>query len=513
VLDESASYNCTLFFAVIQGIILSTLDIDPAAAASISTPGSAPIRSASDVSRLINASTARASHARVIVLLALGGVFLDAYDLTTLSYGIQDVVREFNLTPALTGIVTSSIMIGTILGSLVGGWFTDRIGRYQVFMADMLFFVVAAIAAGLAPNVWVLIAARFVMGLGVGIDLPVAMAFLSEFSKFQGSGNKASRLAAWCPMWYAASSVCFLIVFGLYFLLPQEHAGWLWRASLIFGAVPALIIIAVRSRFMNESPLWAANQGKLDDAVRILRESYGIHAHKADTAPASHAVTTQPPVSFRVLFQRPYLSRTIVASVMNLCIPFEYTAIAFFLPSILSQFLGAGVFETISASLALNVLFALTGGLLGMRLAHTRPSRHVALAGFALQFVALVALALLGHPQTALGIGIALGGLGAWLFAEGFGPGAQMMIYPALSYPTSIRGTGLGFGRALTGIGSAVALFVLPILNARLGTDMFWVVALAAIIPIGFLAVVKYEPTEHDIDDEDAHARAERAIT
>ncbi|MGS0626021.1 ATP-binding cassette domain-containing protein, partial [Ralstonia sp. VS2407] len=75
----------------------------------------------------------------------------------------------------------------------------------------------------------------------------------------------------WCPMWYAASSVCFLIVFGLYFALPAEHARWLWRASLIFGAVPALAIIAVRGRYMNESPLWAANQGKLRDAARILQ--------------------------------------------------------------------------------------------------------------------------------------------------------------------------------------------------------------------------------------------------
>ena len=130
-------------------------------------------------------------------------------------------------------------------------------------MADMLFFVVSAIAAGLAPNVWVLIGARFLMGIGVGIDLPVAMSYLAEFSRFTGKGNKAARLAAWCPMWYAASTVCFLIIFGLYFLLPQEHLDWLWRASLLFGAVPALLIIAVRSKFMNESPLWAANQGDL----------------------------------------------------------------------------------------------------------------------------------------------------------------------------------------------------------------------------------------------------------
>lgn len=81
--------------------------------------------------------------------------------------------------------------------------------------------MISAIAAGLAPNVWVLIGARFLMGIGVGIDLPVAMSYLAEFSRFAGKGNKAARLAAWCPMWYAASTVCFLIIFGLYFLLPQ----------------------------------------------------------------------------------------------------------------------------------------------------------------------------------------------------------------------------------------------------------------------------------------------------
>jgi MFS family permease len=478
---------------------MSTIPIDDSLA--VPPPHSAPVSSASDVARLINTRSDKNSYARMIVFLALGGVFLDAYDLTTLSYGIDDVVREFSLTPTLTGLVTSSIMIGTIVGNLLGGWLTDKYGRYSVFMADMLFFVVSAIAAGLAPNVWVLIGARFLMGIGVGIDLPVAMAYLAEFSKFSGKANKASRLAAWCPMWYAASSVCFFIIFGLYFLLPEQHLDWLWRASLLFGAVPALLIIAVRSRFMNESPLWAASQGDLKEAVRILRDSYGIHAHEAQPAAPQAKKVDAPKVSFRVLFQKPYRERTIVAGVMNVCISFEYTAIAFFLPSILAQFLGAGVFETISASLGLNALFAFTGGLLGMRLAWKYPSRHVAIAGFALQFIALVALALIGHPQAALGIGFAVLMLGLWLFAEGFGPGAQLMIYPALSYPTAIRATGVGFSRSLSGIGSALALFILPILKASLGTNMFWVVSLSAIIPIIFLLVVRFEPTRHDIDD------------
>ncbi|MDX5628543.1 MULTISPECIES: MFS transporter [unclassified Brenneria] len=476
---------------------MSTLNIDDGIDPSLS----APVRSAGDVARLINTRTDSTSYARMIVFLALGGIFLDAYDLTTLSYGIDDVVKEFSLTPVVTGLVTSSIMIGTIIGNLIGGWLTDKYGRYSVFMADMLFFVVSAIAAGLAPNVWVLIGARFLMGIGVGIDLPVAMAYLAEFSKFSGKGNKAARLAAWCPMWYAASSMCFLIIFGLYFLLPAEHMDWLWRASLLFGAVPALLIIAVRRKFMNESPLWAANQGDLKSAVRILRESYGIQAHEAEPDRPVEEKPKPPKVSFRVLFQKPYRERTIVAGVMNLCIAFEYTAIAFFLPSILAQFLGAGVFETISASLGLNALFAFTGGLLGMRLAWKFPSRHVAIAGFALQFIALIALALIGQPQATIGIVLAVSMLALWLFAEGFGPGAQLMIYPALSYPTSIRATGVGFSRSLSGIGSALALFVLPILQARFGTDMFWLVSLSAIIPIIFLLAVRHEPTKQDIDD------------
>ncbi|MET5012610.1 MFS transporter, partial [Burkholderia pseudomallei] len=79
----------------------------------LDAPISTTIRTASDVSSLINASGARANHALVIVLLALGGVFLDAYELTTLSYGIEDVTREFGLTPALSGLDSASIMIGT----------------------------------------------------------------------------------------------------------------------------------------------------------------------------------------------------------------------------------------------------------------------------------------------------------------------------------------------------------------------------------------------------------------
>lgn len=104
------------------------------------------IRSASDVSSLVNHHTDNRSHASIIIAIALGGVFLDAYDLGALTFGIKDVAREFNLTPAATGMVASAITFGAIVGAFFGGYLTDKIGRYRVFMADMLFFVLAALA-------------------------------------------------------------------------------------------------------------------------------------------------------------------------------------------------------------------------------------------------------------------------------------------------------------------------------------------------------------------------------
>ena len=95
------------------------------------------VRSASDVSRLVNDGSQGRANARIVVGIALGGIFLDAYDLGALAFGIKDITREFNLTPAGTGMVASAITFGAIVGALLGGYLTDKIGRYRVFMADM----------------------------------------------------------------------------------------------------------------------------------------------------------------------------------------------------------------------------------------------------------------------------------------------------------------------------------------------------------------------------------------
>ncbi|ALL69714.1 Major facilitator superfamily (MFS) transporter (plasmid) [Paraburkholderia caribensis MBA4] len=463
----------------------------------------AVIRSAQDVSRIVNAGAVKGSNARIVIAIALGGVFLDAYDLTSLAYGIKDIAKQFALSPVQVGFVSSAITFGAILGALFGGYLTDRIGRYRVFMADMLFFVVAAIAAGLAPNAWVLGGARFLMGFGVGLDLPVAMAFLAEFSRVAGKGNKAASVAAWCPAWYAATSTCYLLILGLYAILPEHQLGWLWRLTLAFGAVPAIVIILVRSRYISESPVWAANQGDLEGAARILKRSHGVDAVvERTTAPVAQPRRASWR-NYGVLFNATYRRRTILAAVIGSASSFGYNAIIFGLPVIITSFFAQGPLTTIVASLALNLLFAFVGGLIGVRTAPTVGAWKMTVLGHSLQFASLIGLALIGRPGGTALVVAAILLLGGYLFGQGFGPGSHSMTYASLSYPTSLRGIGVGFNQTLVRTASTVSLFLFPVLAGALGTKVFWVIAIAPLTSLLVLLAIRWEPSGYDIDGED----------
>ncbi|MFC9457207.1 MFS transporter [Streptomyces sp. NPDC056983] len=470
----------------------------------VTPSGTVLIRSAGDVSDLVNSGTARGRHAKMIVVIALGGIFLDAYDLSSLAYGLPDITKQFGLSSTMAGTVTASISVGSLLGALVGGWLVDRIGRYRVFMANMLFFVATALVCAVAQDVWTLIAARFVMGIGVGMDIPVAIAFLAEFSRLHGKGSKGSRTAAWSPAWYTATSGCYLVIMLLYFLLPDAQVGWLWRFTVGFGAVPALLVLLLRRRYMNESPTWAADQGDLEGAAKILRQSYGVDARVADDAPRT---TSRPPRTglgaYARLFTPPYRTRTIQSVAVGLAETFGYNAVAFGLPVIIATLMTQGPLTTIASSFTLNLVFALTGGLLGIRWASTRGAWPMMTLGFAIQLVAITVLALIGDPSGTAVVTAGILMLGAFMFAQGFGPGAHIMSYASLGFPTSMRGVSIGFNQAVLRLGSTLTLFFFPILSTGLGTHVYWVILAAPVLGLIALLSKRWEPIGFDADAEE----------
>jgi MFS family permease len=151
----------------------------------------------------------------------------------------------------------------------------------------------------------------------------------------------------------------------------------------------------------------------------------------------------------------------------------------------------------------LNLSFAFVGGLIGVRFVSRFGAWKMTVAGHALQFASLIGLALIERPGNGTLVALAILLLGGYLFGQGFGPGAHSMSFASLSYPTSLRGIGVGFNQTLVRSASTVSLFLFPVLAAALGTKVFWVIALAPLFSIAVLLTIRWDPVGYDIDAED----------
>lgn len=464
------------------------------------------VRTAQDVRALLAERGGQGTRTRAIILLALGGIFMDAYDFSSIAFGITAIKQQFGLDAFTTGFVNAAIMVGAVVGALVGGVLVDRFGRYKLFMADMVFFVVAALGCAFAPNEWVLVAFRFVMGIGVGLDLPVAMAFLAEFSKLTGSGSRAQRVNAWSPAWYIATGFGYLVVLVVFLLLPYEQHAILWRVVVGFGAVPALIVLIVRRRYLAESPHWLAEQGDLRGAVDVMRSHYGLDVQLAPGAQASsRAARTGHWRNIGELFSRRYRLRTLAALSVSVFSTIGYNAVAYGTPLIISLLFLQSEMVTIVSALVINLVFGAVGGIVSVISVNRAGARRLTLIGFAVQAASLFVLAAVGVPSGALVI-VALAMLAAFVFAQAFGPGANLMSYATLSYPTRLRGVGVGFNQAVQRSFSILSLLLFPVLAAAVSTNVFWILALAPLIGAIAIALVKWDPTGKDVDQEDAAA-------
>src|SRR5262249_55944390 len=242
-------------------------------------PGVVTLRSADDVVRVVDATmdhsdpeALRKARRRtlLVIIIALGGVFVDAYDMTSLSVGAIQLRDEFHLSGTQVVLLSSRMAISALFGALIGGYFVDKLGRKRMFLLDLWFFVFSAIGAALAPNLTVLIIFRLLMGLGVGLDFPVALSFVAEFS------NRAKRGQA-VNFSYLNWNLAAIVGFIASLIGYEVGANTaLWRIAVGFGAVPALILLALRYKYMQESPLWAAHQGDLEEAAKILRRTRNL---------------------------------------------------------------------------------------------------------------------------------------------------------------------------------------------------------------------------------------------
>jgi MFS transporter, putative metabolite transport protein len=454
------------------------------------------IRSVRDVTQFVNTQPT-SQGAWLVVLVALGGVFVDAYDFTSLGIGVPQLKSQFGLSPLAVGSVTAAMAFGAFFGALLGGYYTDKVGRFKMFLLDLIFLVVAAIGAALSSNLIVLLAFRFLMGIGVGLDFPVALSFIAEFV---GSRKKGGHINLWQPMWFIAACSTGLIVLPFYYLGVGDN---LWRIAVGFGSVPAFIVLLLRYRYMNESPMWAAHYQGLHTAAKVLERTYGVKVRVIEGAEPKRAPKA---ARFQEIFSEQYRWRTLLATIICMTQSMEYFAVGFNLPTISTRLFGTDFLYAIVGAVFFNI-FGIIGGLTNSYATAAIGVRRLAAIGYVIVIASLLAI-WFGGQQMSLHVVAAL--ICLFIFGHSFGPGSQGMTMATLSYPTRIRGTGTGWAQGMLRVGSILGFYFFPLVVAAVGLSGM-MLYLAAVPLLGLIAVltIRWEPVGQAIDEKDLDQQEE----
>jgi MFS family permease len=448
------------------------------------------VNSRKDLIDLINQGKIKGSLTLGTLILALGGTFLDAYDFGSIGIGVVQLTQQLHLTSLEIGSLTASMAFGALFGALIGGKIIDKSGRMMMFVIDLVLFVLGAIGSALSINIYMLMFFRVLLGLGVGIDFPVALSMIAEVSNIK---NKGRNVNLWQSMWYISTVLVYIIAFVLY--LNYNIFGInVWRYVIGFGAIPALIIVILRYKYMGESPLWVFSRGSVKEINEYLKkENYTGIEVKTLGSP----ITTR---GFKTLFTKKYRKRTMLSASMAIEESMEYYSIAFYLPVTLVLLFKGDVLIALLATAAINVA-GIFGGTLQSIFTFKIKIKKLAMIGLMGVFISLLILGITG-PTIIIAASIIL--LLSFVFFHSFGQGSQAMTIGTLSYPVNIRGKGSGFTQTMVRVGSIIGFFAFPLLKASIG--LYKTILVISIFPlIVFLITlfIKWDPTDLNVDDEE----------
>jgi putative MFS transporter len=409
---------------------------------------------------------------RRLVLLSGGGPFLDGFVLTVIGFALIQLGPEFGLSSAEEGLLGAAALIGVFFGGACFGYVTDRVGRQLMYAIDLCVLIVASVLCAFVTELWQLVALRFLLGIAVGADYPIATAMMTEFlpRKWRGAG-----LALFVTAWSAGAVAAGLV--GLAFS-GIEQDGWRWM--LASAAVPGLITVLLRIG-TPESPRWLMSKGREDEAQAVMREVFGP---QASLEPAS-----EPPrsTSLRAVFTGGYLGRTLFVGLFWLCQVVPLFAVATFGPLILESFDMGGDDLVYTGAVIINgvVLLACFPGVWLVERAGRRP---LVIWGFAGMTAGLLILGIVPNAPVAiltLGFGAYSIFAGASNVLEG--------VYPNELFPTEVRATAMGIGTAISRIGAAIGTYLVPESLDALGVGPTVLIG-AAFTGAGMLLCIAFAP-------------------
>ena len=332
-------------------------------------------------------------HYRIFWLIG-AGMFFDGYDLYVGASVAGSAVATKFATLAQVPQFIAWTFVGMTIGSVIAGFLGDKFGRRFTYQFNLMVFGLASFAAAAAPSMDWLIAARFVMGLGLGAEIVVGYSTMTEFVPPASRGRWMSFMAFIVVAGFPATSIISTLV------IPH----WGWRPMFVIAGVGALIVWYLRKN-LPESPRWLETNGREAEAEALMQK---IEAEASGGAPLP-APAVRPPlpvVPFGALFSAELLPRMIVGSVVLIVINTLIFGFVNWLPTFFGQ---QGI--SITRSLAYTMVLAggsLIGCAIGAWCADYFGRKPTIIGASVLSIVAGAIYPYMTTPETLLSVGFVL---------------------------------------------------------------------------------------------------------
>ncbi|HEV2624873.1 MAG TPA: MFS transporter [Xanthobacteraceae bacterium] len=413
-------------------------------------------------------------HRRVIALIA-AGYFFDVIDFTILGSLIPYIIKSGFTTPGEAAIIGSAAIFGMCIGTAGQGEFSDRFGRRFIYQFNLLLFGTFTILGAFAPSVTVLAICRFIAGLGLGAEQPLAFAYAGEYSpkRIRGRILAIVHFIGGAMVWPIGTAL--VLLFGSQF----DSADNVWRGVWIVIGVGALIVWVFRFT-LPESPRYLATHGKGEQALNVL-ERLGIARPKEPLATDAASNTRSDP--FALVF-RMFPKRVIAGMICFTAFFGIAVGLGAWLPNIMNA-KGFTITKSLQYTLVMN--FAVPTASIFMMYALDKFGRKItSICAFIGAGVMAIVFGSAGTPTELMVAGFIM-----VFFVQV--AGNSMQIFASEVFPTNARASGFGWA---SGVGRLATAFILPtILWIQNGWGLTTVFAcLATLLFIAAVSVTQLGP-------------------
>ncbi|WP_151796805.1 niacin transporter NiaP [Acinetobacter soli] len=427
------------------------------------------------VSRIENLPVGK-FHYTLLWVVGLGWMF-DALDTGIIAFILTTLVKDWALTPAESGWIVSIGFIGMAIGAVCSGGLADRFGRKTMFATTLLIYSLATAACAFAPNLTWLLVFRFVVGIGLGGQLPVAVTLVSEYIPSHVRGRFIVLLESfWGLGWLVAALVS-------YFVIPKFG----WQIAFLMGGLPALYVYVIIKKIPESIP-YLINRGRIDEAHELVQE-----IERQASVPVIEHLVVKPVaekqrVSFKQIWSGAFARRSLMLWLIWFGIVFSYYGIFTWLPSLLVK---QGYTVVQSFEYVLIMILAQLPGYVCAAWLIERLGRKATLASFIT--ACAISAYLFGQADSMFSVMVwgclmSFFNLGAW---------GVLYTYTPEQYPANIRAFGAGWASAIGRIGGIAAPIVVT--HMMVGHDGFHQVFMMftlVLLAVALVIVVLGEETQ-----------------